>query len=375
LQPTAASFRSKASSQLSQPAPPQGESVAPLKPELLTTPNEEEPSFAEVTKKPKVAEPTKPLAPKASKPQTALSDLAHLADDTVLAVTLAHNIRAKRLTKLTLANFTTLLRIALLPEFETTQLDSTIPEILQTLVRVIKKTHSSASLESWLSQDPLPHADNPHMCILHDYFLGPHTPAESEDYRLDNCLIRYSFVTMYAKSVPKEMVTPFHTSIKVLLSDRDSDKLYNWLTANNRDNKKIYQNDPNFVKDPSNKQSLKSFHDSKILFSHSCPNATTALQTMFEGPLPTAIDSLLERKPDIYTPDVKGYTNTELLTELFKEFTLHYPNWMRPSTVISHGQTETISDYLKLNLKTKDLNKLLWTLNEVLPHIKQVYKA
>jgi len=298
-------------------------------------------------------------------------ELPSISRDITLAVTFAHLIRTKLLKDTTLRQFydCTFDTINKSKPDATARLGK-YPDTLKSLSRNFIKNLNPLTLDSWFRLELPPHPEASELELVNHPLFSCQPQAEHLNYRLDNSLIRFALTSTFTGKIHRAFITTFHSSIRKQLTDFKSERLFDWLTKVRKDSPTAYDGDENFFTPKSKHSTTKQASNPAVFTKHSCPPLPGDTETFVNHVLPHIIEAEQATLKKFKLPEVPGYTNVELLTEMFTELIAHFPIWIRPNFVVTTAQIESISQFMSLSVTTPDQTNILWTLNTLLPKVK-----
>jgi hypothetical protein len=297
------------------------------------------------------------------------SAIMHLTQDLSLAAITATNLRKIKRTSLTALEF----RNTLSSEIETllhlkdkyhhrseTKLDHPIA-----LSREIVSSHSNDQLTDWLGTTKtgsIPHSG----CIL-NYLPFTINDEPNSSKRLDNCLIRFSKLSLTNPSIPPDKLKLAHHSTKEIISERGYPTIFDWLKKTKEPI--LYQNDPSFLptitESPTSSKS-KTLPDSKGKEKHLCPPTDPKTSKVLNDHLDSFVENLLLSKDFVTMPPTKIGTHSTLLTSLAAEMIRHNPHWTKAGYIPTSQQLTQAASTLGLPLPSNFKDPLLWNLMTII---------
>lgn len=279
-------------------------------------------------------------------------DALHLANDLVLALVTAQNLRKKNRSKLSLSE----LHSTTEKELETadhlgpaykphssTPLDHPIA-----LAREIIAHHDTDTVNNWMDPDTKLSTKHSH-CICSFKRLSPTHDSSTKDVKLDNALLHFAKSSLTLLMQDKSTKKHSTKALKSLLAERSMLSSLEWLTNSPLD--KLYLNDQKFLHQEKLLSSLNSTEPApKLKLKESVPPVSDKVASLLKDKLPTVISMTLA--PDSSSPLKQvnsNFLNTANLSLLSEHIVRYNPHWTTPTFCVT---THIIENALRANSMT-----------------------
>jgi len=302
--------------------------------------------------------------------------IMHLIQDLSMAAITATNLRKIKRQNLTAQDFRECLEKELSLLFQmkekytphhSTKLDHPIA-----LAREIIATHSHDQITDWHG---ITHKNSitPHGCILNYLPLTRHDSASNKK-RLDNCLLRFSKLSLSNPRIPKDRTRLAHLSAKEQISSRGYPTIFEWLKKTKEP--VLYQNDPYFLTTIPESPKLskdKITPPNKSKAQHFCPPTDTATTNVLSQHLDSTINAYLIEQDYVPFSNMTDDHITNLMKSMTEEIIRHNPHWTKPEFLITPTMLSQATQALDLTLSHEIENSLLWNINSIASNLKKLH--
>jgi hypothetical protein len=276
-----------------------------------------------------------------------LADALHLANDTVLALVTAQNLRKKKRTKITLndlyeslnTELTTAdhLGMAYKPK-SSTPLDHPIA-----LAREIIAHHDIDTVYNWLDPDSTLSCSHK-CCLLNFKRIAPNYVHSPTELRLDNHLLLFAKHSVSHLLKDKSMKKHSTRALNNLLAERFMPTSFDWLTTSPLD--KLYLDDHVLLTTEKNLSLFTTPHQSshKLPLKESSPPIDSTTSKLLSESLPTIVSAALSSKA-LTLSNISPHLREEIFIIQLSNYTVrHNPRWNTPTFCVT---THMIENALK----------------------------